>query len=120
MNLPPNPIIYWGLFWNFNFVVFNNSSYPAFNIKIESIGTDSFSQLDTLPNINNLPPLKNIDLKAKVNDSTEGDYLVADNIMKSKLPDKFKKLKLKLTYSDEESNVYSDNFEFTESGITKV
>ncbi|MEQ1588385.1 MAG: hypothetical protein ABL895_21045 [Cyclobacteriaceae bacterium] len=120
MNMPPNPIIFWGIFWSFNFVVYNNSSYPAFNVKIESIGTDDFSQLDSLPSINNLPPLKNIDLKAKVTDLVEGDYSVADSVMTAKLPDKFKKLKLKLSYSDEDKIIYTDSFEFTELGLKKV
>lgn len=116
-NLTDKPIIFWGLYWSFNFHLFNNSTYPAFNIKIESVGTDNFSQLDTLPDVNNLPPLMNIDLKARVADFVEGDYLAADKIMKAKRPDKFGGLKLKLSYTDENQIIYTDYFEFSESGV---
>ncbi|TXI70344.1 MAG: hypothetical protein E6Q41_01530 [Cyclobacteriaceae bacterium] len=119
-NMPPNPIIFWGLFWNFNFLIFNNSSYPAFNLKIEDIGKEKFSQLDTIPNVNNLPPLMNLELNARLADLVEGDYLFAEKIVKSKVPDKFKNLKLKITYSDEGQNTYTDYFELTDSGIKKT
>lgn len=111
------PIIYWGLHWNFNFVIYNNSNYPAYNIKIESIGTEHFSHLDTLPKINNLPPLKNLDLKARYEDFIEGDYLVAENIHKKKIPEKFKDLTLKLTYYDNARNLHTNYIEFTETDI---
>ena len=117
MNLPTNPIIHWEINWNFNFLIHNNSNYPAFNIKIESIGQKDFNQLSTLPKINNLPPLKNFDLKAKIIDYLESSGVDADKVMKSKVPDKFKELKLRLTYLDDLRNVYTDYYVFSESGI---
>lgn len=119
-NLSTNPIIFWGLFWSYDFLIFNNSSYPAFNLKVEDIGKEVFSQLDTLPNVNNLPPLMNVELNARLADLVEGDYLIADKIMKSKIPNKFKNLNLKITYNDEGQNTYTDYFEFSESGIKKI
>jgi hypothetical protein len=119
-NISDKPIIFWGLFWSYDFLIFNNSSYPAFNLKIEDVGEDRFSQLDTLPTVNNLPPLLNVELNARIATLVEGDYLVAEEIMKSNFPDKFRKLKIKISYSDEAGNPYSDYFEFTESGIKKA
>ena len=118
MIISHQPIIYWGLHWNFNFVIFNNSNYPAYNIKIESVGTEHFNQLDTLPKINNLPPLKNLDLKARYEDFVEGDYLVADKIRKARIPEKFKNLTLKLTYYDDARNLHTNYVEF--SGIELI
>ncbi len=111
------PIIYWGLSWNFNFVIFNNSNYPAYNIAIESIGTEHFNELENLPRVNNLPPLKNIELKARFEDFVEGDYLVADKIMKSHIPEKFKNLILKMTYYDDARNLHTNLIEFSGSEI---
>jgi hypothetical protein len=59
------PIIFWVLSWDFNFVIYNNSKFPAYNVQIESIGATHFSYIDKLPKINNLPPLQNIELEAK-------------------------------------------------------
>jgi len=95
------PIIHWALSWNFNFKIYNNSSHPAFNIQVESIGSVHFSYLDSLPKINNLPPLQNIDLEAKYQDYVEGDHIMADEILKRKIPLKFNELTLRITYLDE-------------------
>jgi hypothetical protein len=111
------PIIYWLLSWNFNFVIFNNSNYPAYNIAIESIGTEHFNELENLSRINNLPPLKSIELKARFEDFVEGDYLVADKIVKSRIPEKFKNLILKLSYYDEARNLHTNLIEFSGSEI---
>ena len=86
MIMPNNPIIHWGIFWSFNFVVFNNSSFPAFNLSIESVGDEHFNQLDSLNGINNLPPLMNVSLKARYEQFVEGDYLTAEEIQKQKMP----------------------------------
>ncbi len=112
-----NPIIYWAISRNFNFSIYNNSNHSAFNLKLESIGEMHFSEIDSLPKINNLPPLQNIDLKAKYEDFVEGDYTVADKILRSKVPEKFKDIKLKLTYNDEVRKVHTNYIEFADSEI---
>lgn len=111
------PIIHWKIFWSFNFVIYNNSNYPAYNVKIESIGEEHFKQLGILPKVNNIPPLKNLDLKARYEDFIEGNYLEAEQIMKSKIPPKFKDIKLKLTYYDNMRNLHTNNIEFSATGI---
>lgn len=117
-----NAIIYWLVNRNFDFVIYNNSNYPAFNIKLESTGTTHFTQLSTLPKVNNLPPLKNIDLKAIYEEFIEGDYTVADEILNSKIPEKFSDIVLKLTYYDEKRNIHTNFIEFKKDEIinTKI
>lgn len=112
-----NPIIYWTLYWSWNFVIYNNSNYAAFNIKIESIGSEHFSHLDKLPRINNLPPLQNFDLQARFEDYVESDHTVADKIIKSRIPEKFKDLTLKLTYQDEARYIHTNYIEFSKEEI---
>jgi hypothetical protein len=111
------PIIHWALDWNFNFVIYNNSNYPAYNVQVESIGAVHFSYIDKLPKINNLPPLQNIDLKAKYEDYVEGDCTVAEEILKSKIPVKFDELTLRIRYFDEYRKEHTTFVEFKNGEI---
>lgn len=38
-------IYFWDLDWNYNFVIYNNSTVPAYNVKIDSIGARHFKSL---------------------------------------------------------------------------
>jgi hypothetical protein len=96
------PIIFWELGWRFDLVIHNNSSYPAFNIQIESIGAASFSSLEKLDKVNNLKPLENIKLKAEFRDFVEGVHTVADEIIAYKIPQKLEGLVLKISYIAED------------------
>ena len=114
------PIIYWELKWNFNLVIYNNSRYPAYNVKVESIGSIHFSQLESLSKVNNLPPLKKTELYAKYQDVVEGDHTVADAIINSRIPDKFNNLILKLTYYDEMRTLYTTFVRFSNNEISNT
>jgi hypothetical protein len=111
------PIIHWGLDWSFDFFIYNNSNYPAYNVKVESIGKEHFSQIDSLPKINNVPAFQNIDLKAKYEDYIEGDHSVADNIIKARIPQKFNDLQLRLTYLDDNRQEHSTYVQFDNGEI---
>ena len=111
------PIIHWGLDWSFDFFIYNNSNYPAYNVKVESIGNEHFSQIDSLPKINNIPAFQNIDLKAKYEDYIEGDHTVADKIVQSRIPQKFNDLQLKLTYLDDNKQEHSTYIQFENGEI---
>ncbi len=113
----PRPIIHWVLDWNFNFVIYNNSNYPAFNVQVESIGNVHFTYIYKLPKINNLPPLQNINLKAKYEDYIEGDYTVAEEITNFKILVKFDELKLKIKYFDETRKEHNTFVEFKNGEI---
>ncbi len=112
------PIIHWALGWRYKLVIYNNSSYSAFNVKIESVGEVQFSEFEKLDRINNIAPLGNKDLKVRFEDWVESDHSVADEIIKPRFPDKFNNnLILKLTYYDEARNEHLSYVEFNEGEI---
>lgn len=113
----PKPIIHWALRWRYKLVIYNNSKYPAYNVKIESVGQLHFSEFESLPNVNNIAPLNNLDLKVRFDDWVESVHTIADEILKPRFPEKFKNLVLKLTYYDEGRNVYNSYVEFNEDGL---
>lgn len=106
-----NPIIYWDLEWKFKFFIYNNSSFPAYDISVESIGSEHFSHIDKLEKINNLPPFQNIDLSAKYSFIFEGTGKDANEITKHKIPENFENFKLRIKYYDEERNEHNTYLE---------
>lgn len=101
------PIIHWGLRWHFNFIIYNNSMYPAYNLIIESIGEMHFSRLDTLKRKNNLPPLEKLDLTADLEGYIEGIYHEADRDLESGMPEHLSKLLVKISYQDDSRNTHT-------------
>lgn len=99
-----NPIVYWEIEWKFSFLIYNNSKFPAYNVKVESTGKEHFTHIDKLTIVNNLPPFKNLDLKAKFHEYLEGTAKEAKGIMKNRIPLKFDDLVLKITYLDDDRN----------------
>ena len=96
------PIILWELGWRFSLVVYNNSTVPAYNLAIKSIGRSHFAELENLRPTNNLTPHKTIELKASYAQFVEGTHVVADEIVKHKIPANLEGMELKLAYRDEE------------------
>lgn len=103
-NVSYQPIIYWEIKWKFSFTIYNNSSFPAFNVSVESIGKEHFTHIDKLSKVNNIPPFQNVDLTAKYSSYHEGTSTEADEITKHRIPEKFKDLVLKIKYLDESRN----------------
>lgn len=95
------PIIIWNLVWNFKIALYNNSRFPAFNVKIEQVAGNNFSSIDSLPKINNLPPYADIELRSGFENYFEGTFLEADELIKPKVPAVIQGLQMKLTYNDE-------------------
>lgn len=95
------PIIIWNLVWNFKIALYNNSRFPAFNIKIEQIAGTNFSSIDSLSKINNLPPYADLELRATFEDYFEGTHLEADELIKPKVPEIIQGLQMRMTYNDE-------------------
>ena len=92
------PIIFWELIWNFKIALHNNSTSPAFNIKVEYLEGTNFSSIDKLAKVNNIPPYSNVKLSAKFETNLEGIHLEADKLLKNKIPDAIKGLKMKLNF----------------------
>lgn len=101
-DISENPIIHWSLNWKYDFVILNQSSYPAFNIRIESIGDIHFTFLEEISKINRLAPLHDTTLQAKYGEYFEGTGIEADKILKPRIPNKFDGMQIKLTYFDEQ------------------
>ncbi|MCD6543269.1 MAG: hypothetical protein J7K34_02045 [Flavobacteriaceae bacterium] len=104
------PIILWNLVWNFKIALYNNSRFPAFNVKIEQIGGTNFSSIDSLPKINNLPPYADLELRAGFEDYLEGTHLEADELIKPKVPEIIQGLQVRLTYNDENGTEHATIF----------
>jgi hypothetical protein len=96
-----NPIVYWKLDWEYSLFIYNNSSFPAFNIKVEQISDQKFSAISELPKINNLEQMGKIELTAKFIDRIEGDHKEADAILISRIPGYLDGLKMRINYLDE-------------------
>jgi hypothetical protein len=96
------PIIFWTLVWNFKIALYNNSRFPAFNIKIEQVGNGQFNYIDQLPKINNLPPYADLELRAELESFIEGTHVEADRLIKNKIPTIMNEFKLKISYNDEQ------------------
>ena len=91
--------------------------YPAYNLKIASIGSQRFKQLETLPKVNNIPPLGNLDLKARLEDFVEGTYLDAEKITNAIVPRKLEGAKFLITYYDDLRNEHTSHIEFSGSEV---
>ncbi|MDB5143424.1 MAG: hypothetical protein JWQ66_2137 [Mucilaginibacter sp.] len=102
----PKPIIYWALDWNYRLVIYNNSSLPAYNLAVSSVGTIHFDELTKLPKKNNLTALENLDLTARLEDELEGDYTQADAMIVQKFPKRLDNLKLEFTYQNENRSTF--------------
>src|ERR1035437_214619 len=98
------PIIFWRIFWNFKLVIYNNSTIPIFNLKVDTGEELKFDYLTFPHKKNNLPPLQNIDLEAKSYQQLESSHIEADELMRQKVPTHLEGLKLQLTYQDEKAN----------------
>ena len=111
------PIIYWELGWRYKLAIINNSAYPAYNVKIESIGGTHFSEMPPIQKVNNIAPLQSMDLDVKFNDWIKSDHVAADALIKPKYPAKFENLILKLTYEDEDRDTYHTLIHFVQGEI---
>lgn len=111
-------IMHWEISFEFILHVFNNSTKPAFNIKVES--DVPYLQIDTLRKINNLPPLDKLELGISFKEFLEDDYIKADEIMKHPIPEKLINQKLKITFEDEFGTPYSTIVEFNNEGLNLI
>jgi hypothetical protein len=113
----PKPVIYWLLDWNYKFVIYNNSSIPALNLAIISVGNRHFDELSQLSKINNLPALSNLDLRARLEHEVEGVYTQADAILKQRIPDLADQILLELSYQNEQRQTFKTTISFANGEI---
>lgn len=108
-------VIHWELKWEFSLVIYNNSTFPAYNIKI--IPHQDLLGFEQLPKYNNLPALANIDIEVGYRESFEGTHVEADAILHHKIPKSVIGTSFKLIYTDDTRKEHSLIFIITESGI---
>lgn len=114
------PIIFWELGWRFELVIYNNSSFPAFNVHIESIGNASLNTLEKLDEINNLKPFDQIQLHATFSQFVEGVHTVADEIIAKKIPTKLEGLTLKISYRSENHDHHSTTMKIQDGKVINL
>jgi len=113
------PIIHWEMNWRYKLMIYNNSNYPAYNVKIENISDVHFSEFEQLSKINNIPPLASKELNIKYIDRIESTHIDADALLTPRYPEKFnEKLVLKLTYYDEVRKEHISYVEFKNGEIS--
>ncbi|TCC99757.1 hypothetical protein EZ449_21330 [Pedobacter frigidisoli] len=102
-----DPIIYWKLDWEYSLFIYNNSSYPAYNIQVDQISNHQFSQISRLPKINNLQQMGKMELTAEYISRMEGIYKEADEYLKHRIPEALDGLQLQITYLDEKRETHT-------------
>ncbi len=106
------------LFWKFKLALYNNSSYPLYNINIETMDENVFfTTIDKLPRINNLAPLANIDLEAKYSKKFIGTGKDAMDIIENKFPEELEGQKFIIKYLDENRKEHSVQVTLSKEGI---
>ncbi len=101
------PIIHWFVDWRLKLKVYNNSGFPASNIKLESVGQSHFSFLEELRPINNIKPFESIGLEATFDQQFESVHTEADELLKYKIPQALDGLILKVSYFNENRNEFT-------------
>lgn len=95
------PIIHWNLDWNYLLIIHNNSSYPAYNIKVDFLSDQQFTKLKKPDKINNLQPGDNLKLEAGYECRIESTHVEADELLRPRIPKALNGLCLQITYLDE-------------------
>jgi hypothetical protein len=106
INVGSKPIIHWELTWQLDLVIHNNSSFPAYNIKVTSESDILTLTLSTLPKINSLDPRKNIELKITYIERLEDTHVEADRRISHKIPEALNGITFIMSYFDESRNEY--------------
>jgi hypothetical protein len=100
-------IYYNELRWTYDLVIYNNSSFPAYNIKIvEDSLYAKFNYIDKLSTVNNIPALENVKIVAKFIKEFEGTGEQAENEIKVDVPKEIIGKKIIIEYQDALRNVH--------------
>lgn len=117
ISFATEPVIYWRLDWEYSLFIYNNSSFPAFNINVEQISGQQFNRISKLPNINNLQQMGKLELSAQYIERMEGNHKEADEILKDRIPVSLDGLKLRISYLDEKRKEHATIMEIQGQNI---
>jgi hypothetical protein len=101
INISSKPIIHWELLWNLSLVIYNNSSYPAFNISVIPLSEIEILTLSTLPKVNNIQPFNKEILKITYIEKIESTHVEADKLLSIRIPEALNGMTVEIHYFDE-------------------
>jgi hypothetical protein len=117
-NIPISPlsaIINFSQHWHYQLVIFNNSSLPAYNIKIEN--NSPLTYIEKISKVNNLAPLDSIKMEIKLDKSFIGTGKESSEIIKAFVPQDLIGSTFNIIYQNENKDELVTTFVFEEDGI---
>lgn len=111
-------VIHWELRWELSLVIYNNSSFPAYNVKVTP--NQPLLNFEPLPKLNNIPALANIDIEATYRVEFEGNNIEADDILRHKIPQAIIGSSYEVTYTDDTRKIHTLLFVITENGVENM
>lgn len=94
----------WKIEWHLLLSIQNNSSFPAYNVKVIVNDNVELQIANYLSTANNLAPLASLNLEANSKVIIKGDYMDADALMQGHLPKHLNGPIMKIIYKDEARN----------------
>lgn len=119
VNVGTPAIINWKLDWNYVLRLYNNSRREMFNISVE-LSEPGFDKITTLPKINNLAPLSDFTLNARIEVSFEGISKDADVELKLDYPANLEGMILTARYRDDNQQKYIQTFRLHQGDFVPV
>lgn len=110
------PIKFWEHSWNFLILIHNNSSFPAYNVRIKQKGETWFKTITKIPTVNNIRPFNNLELKSSYSFLTEETGIEAKKRRRANIPEELIGLEMDIEYFDEARNLHCTSFKILEGG----
>lgn len=104
IDVSGKPIIHWALAWELSLIIYNNSSYPAYNISVNLKTEIETLTKAALPKINNLPAFDKIKMKITYMEKIEDTHIEADRRLACRLPEALDGVVFQIEYLDEKRN----------------
>lgn len=111
------PVNWWRLGWSYKLVIYNNSSFNAYNIRVENIGSKYFSEVESLTKFVSLGSLSNLNLNIKHYEMVEGIYTVADARMNKPFPEDIENIMFRIHYQNEERKNFTTLVKFQDDEV---
>ena len=102
IEISNKPIIHWVLTWKLKLIIYNNSSYPAYNVSVNPISEIQIITRDTLPKVNNLQPFANNTLKITYQERLEDRHMEADRRFAMRIPEGINGMNFEIIYLDDQ------------------
>ena len=116
--MEPSQVIWNNLLqWNYYLAIYNNSSFPAFNIKIIEYSGKNFNQMDFLPKVNNLKAFGDIRIKAKFEKFYQGTGRSALKLIDELIPPELVGKEIYIEYQDEDRKIHRTKATIKINGI---